>query len=63
MNRLRCSLPDMVCHGLRGCMAGLMDLCDEVGGNIVGSRGMCARRDLEIRHHRPGSAQYDMASV
>src|SRR5437870_7150984 len=28
-------LPDMVCHGLRGCMAGLMDLYDEVGGNIV----------------------------
>jgi UTP--glucose-1-phosphate uridylyltransferase len=28
-------LPDMVCHGLRGCMAGLMDLYSEVGGNIV----------------------------
>lgn len=29
-------LPDMVCHGLRGCTAGLMDLYNEVGGNVVG---------------------------
>lgn len=29
-------LPDMVCHGVRGCMAGLVDLYNEVGGNILG---------------------------
>ncbi|PTM97143.1 UTP--glucose-1-phosphate uridylyltransferase [Mycoplana dimorpha] len=29
-------LPDMVCHGPRGCMAGLMDLYSSVGGNVVG---------------------------
>lgn len=28
-------LPDMVCHGARGCMSGLMDLYSEVGGNII----------------------------
>ena len=28
-------LPDMLCYGMRGCMAGLMDLYNEVGGNIV----------------------------
>ena len=28
-------LPDMLCYGLRGCMAGLMELYGEVGGNIV----------------------------
>src|SRR6202795_5288629 len=28
-------LPDMVCHGARGCMSGLMSLYQEVGGNIV----------------------------
>ena len=25
----------MISYGARGCMAGLMDLYDEVGGNIV----------------------------
>jgi UTP--glucose-1-phosphate uridylyltransferase len=28
-------LPDMLCYGMRGCMAGLMDLYNETGGNIV----------------------------
>ena len=29
-------LPDMICHGARGCMAGLVDLYGTVGGNVVG---------------------------
>ncbi|MDQ0322513.1 UTP--glucose-1-phosphate uridylyltransferase [Pararhizobium capsulatum DSM 1112] len=29
-------LPDMICHGARGCMAGLADLYGTVGGNVVG---------------------------
>lgn len=29
-------LPDMICHGLRGCTAGLMDLYRSTGGNVVG---------------------------
>lgn len=29
-------LPDMVSYGARGCIAGLMELYDEVGGNILG---------------------------
>ncbi|MDR6758010.1 UTP--glucose-1-phosphate uridylyltransferase [Mycoplana sp. BE70] len=29
-------LPDMICHGPRGCMAGLMDLYGSTGGNVVG---------------------------
>ncbi|OJU91459.1 MAG: UTP--glucose-1-phosphate uridylyltransferase [Shinella sp. 65-6] len=29
-------LPDMVSFGARGCMAGLMELYEEVGGNVVG---------------------------
>ncbi len=29
-------LPDMICHGERGCMAGLMDLYRFAGGNVVG---------------------------
>ncbi|MDI7862066.1 UTP--glucose-1-phosphate uridylyltransferase [Rhizobiaceae bacterium n13] len=29
-------LPDMISYGARGCMAGLMDLYGDVGGNVVG---------------------------
>jgi UTP--glucose-1-phosphate uridylyltransferase len=29
-------LPDMVSYGARGCMAGLVDLYEEVGGNVFG---------------------------
>ncbi|WP_454850922.1 UTP--glucose-1-phosphate uridylyltransferase [Rhizobium binxianense] len=29
-------LPDMVCSGARGCIASLVDLYNEVGGNVVG---------------------------
>jgi UTP--glucose-1-phosphate uridylyltransferase len=29
-------LPDMVCSGVQGCMASLMDLYNVVGGNVVG---------------------------
>ncbi|MBN9274852.1 MAG: UTP--glucose-1-phosphate uridylyltransferase, partial [Mesorhizobium sp.] len=29
-------LPDMISFGARGCMAGLMELYEEVGGNVVG---------------------------
>ncbi|MBD9375295.1 UTP--glucose-1-phosphate uridylyltransferase [Rhizobium sp. ARZ01] len=29
-------LPDMICHGPSGCMAGLMDLYGSTGGNVVG---------------------------
>ena len=28
-------LPDMISYGARGCMAGLMDLYNDVGGNVV----------------------------
>ncbi|QRM57342.1 UTP--glucose-1-phosphate uridylyltransferase [Sinorhizobium sp. BG8] len=37
-------LPDMICYGTRGCMAGLMDLYNEVGGNVVGVE-QCAPED------------------
>lgn len=38
-------LPDMVSHGERGCMAGLVDLYAETGGNILGVE-QCAPEDV-----------------
>lgn len=37
-------LPDMISFGPRGCLAGLMDLYNEVGGNVVGVE-QCAPED------------------
>ncbi|MBC2773147.1 UTP--glucose-1-phosphate uridylyltransferase [Rhizobium sp. AQ_MP] len=38
-------LPDMVSHGKRGCMAGLVELYAETGGNILGVE-QCALEDV-----------------
>lgn len=37
-------LPDMLSYGARGCMAGLMDLYSQTGGNVVGVE-QCAPED------------------
>ncbi len=37
-------LPDMISYGARGCMAGLMDLYNDVGGNVVAVE-QCALED------------------
>jgi UTP--glucose-1-phosphate uridylyltransferase len=37
-------LPDMISYGARGCMAGLMDLYNDVGGNVVAVE-QCAPED------------------
>ncbi|MCV9998806.1 UTP--glucose-1-phosphate uridylyltransferase [Pararhizobium sp. YC-54] len=37
-------LPDMISYGARGCMAGLMDLYNDVGGNVVAVE-QCAIED------------------
>ncbi len=37
-------LPDMLCHGARGCLAGLVDLYRQTGGNVVGVE-QCAPED------------------
>ena len=37
-------LPDMISYGARGCMAGLMDLYNDVGGNVVAVE-QCAVED------------------
>ncbi len=37
-------LPDMLSYGARGCMAGLMDLYRQTGGNVVGVE-QCAPED------------------
>ncbi|OCP03386.1 MULTISPECIES: UTP--glucose-1-phosphate uridylyltransferase [unclassified Ensifer] len=37
-------LPDMLCYGQRGCMAGLVDLYRQTGGNVVGVE-QCAPED------------------
>lgn len=38
-------LPDMLCYGGRGCMAGLTDLYTSVGGNVLGVE-QCAPEDV-----------------
>lgn len=38
-------LPDMVCFGEKGCTAGLVDLYQETGGNVVGVE-TCAPQDV-----------------
>ena len=47
-------LPDMISYGARGCMAGLMDLYNDVGGNVRRRRTMRHRGHAEIRHRRHG---------
>ncbi|OLP45406.1 UTP--glucose-1-phosphate uridylyltransferase [Rhizobium oryziradicis] len=38
-------LPDMLCYGARGCMAGLMDLYSVSGGNVLGVE-QCAPEEV-----------------